>query len=715
MAFAHFHRHKSKYLVISFVAMVFSLLAFNITSALNDLAARAFGRSTGRFVFTTSSGRSVSVEDDTLRLARAELPGALAVFIQVGGSDPYDGIDGGENRAYAHQILLAEAEEMGIAASAGRVAGMVEGFKQFIQQRNPTKAVKLDEYRRILGGELRLTEARLDLRLSELCQVEAYVRAMKGGRVHQPQRLVQLATPRATKVALDWIELPYAKFKDELAAAPPPDTELETWFKGLAADVIEEKYTRGERFSIEMALVETAAWDPASVATELVAKVELTDEEFLSEGKRDALRYFGDREKVPAKIEDVTPEARAAILKDRQLKAVFERLRGDFDAAVAALAALPEPAAPEADEATRTAAEEARNKALLERTAAETAEFAKVAARYGFAVNAFTDLESAALAELDPPKHSSLQFLVRGIAAPGASGIRTQLVLPNGDQKHGFVVRLADATKKKEPKPFAEVRDAALAQWIEEHAREKAEAKGKEFLAALLAENEKAVASEVLAAYRAERDRLTAEINDDKSLDEEARKLRLEGAGSPAAQYTGWIAGHLGARYGASFRPVAASLALEVRSSGPHRRDVSSSWYYNDRFSGGERHLFRQNRFAVSVQDASVASLLSMGTGAVLDEVLVDDANGACYVASVAARTLPTLADLTPKDRQQAERDLESEWNRLDNPFMRRFNPVSTPSCENPFAMVHLARRHHPKLRINDPAQAAPSSPYGYN
>lgn len=365
MAFAHFHRHKNKYLVISFSAMVFSLLAFNITSGLNDLAARLFGRSTGRMIFTTSGGAKVSIKDEELAATSAELPGALTVFVQVGGSDPYDGLSS-IDRAYAHEILLSEAEEMGIAPATDRIAGMVEGFKQFIQQRNPTRAVTVAEYQQILG-QLRLTEPRLMLRLGELGQVEAYVRAMKGGRVLDPQRLVQLATPRATKVALEWVELSFARFKDELAASPPADADLETWFKGLAADVIEEKYTRGERFSLELLLVDTVAWDPASVAAELVAKAELTDEEVLGEGKRDPLRYFGDRAKVPAKIEDVTPEARTKILKDRQLKAVFERLRGDFDAAVAALPALPDAAAPDADEATRAAAEEARRTALEER------------------------------------------------------------------------------------------------------------------------------------------------------------------------------------------------------------------------------------------------------------------------------------------------------------------------------------------------------------
>lgn len=709
MAFAHFHRHRTKYLVLFLFGTLFSLLVFPITRGLNDLAAGLFGRTSGHFVFTTTGGKEVSVEGEALQAASFELGGALGIFAQVGGLDPYASLEK-SYRHYAHLILLADAEELGIVAAPGRAAGMVAEFKQFLQQSNPTRQLTVSDYQRMLA-QMNLTEERLLVRLGELCQVEAYARAMKGARVLDPVRLAQLAAPKATKVALDWVELSFDKFKEELRATPPADADLETWFKGLAADVIEEKYTRGERFSLDLVLVDAGSFDPAAVPAELVAKVELTDDEYLADGKRDPLRYFGDRAKVPAKAEDLTPEARARIQKDRQLKATFEKLRADFDVAVAALPKLPDPPAPDADDA----AKEAAKTALAERAVAEGAEFAKVVARYGFAVVTHADLEMKQLAELDPPKDSSLQFLARGIAQPGASGIRTQSVLPTGDRTFGYVVRLAAATKPSEAKPFAEVKDAVLTQWIDEHAREKAQAKGEELLSQLRIEGEKLLAPEVLAAFQADRDRMTAEIEANKSLtDAEQKKASLDAV---QREYVGWISGALGARYGARFREVAQGLGLVVKSAGPHRRDLSTSWYFNDRFSGAERFLFRQNRFATSAQDSSAASLLAMGAGAVLQEVLVDEAGGACYVATVTSSTLPTVDDLTARDRQQAERDLESEWSRTDNPFMRRFAQGTTPACENPFAMVQIARRHHPRVRVNNSSASTSSaggSPYGY-
>ena len=719
MAFSHFHRHRAKYLGFFLVATVFSLLTFSITRELNDMASKLFGKSTASFTFTTSGGRLVAVEDETIRSASIELAGAVGIFAQLGGIDPYSALSPSD-RNYAHLILLADAEELGIAAPAGRAHQLVDDFKQFVQQRNPTVKLKVAQFHAMLA-QMRLTEARLEFRLGELAQVEAYVRAMKGARVLDPVRVHQLAMPKATLVTLDHVELPFQKFKDELRAAPPADADLETWWKGLAAEVIEQKYTRSERFTIDLVALDVAAWDPATVAAELVKKVELTDEEYLADGKRDALRYFGDRSKSPAAAADVTPEARAKIQKDRQLKVTFEKLRADFDAALAALPPLVPPAvlAPNADDAADDAAKEAAKlaaqKVLDERAAAEAVAFSGIVAKYGFAVTTIADKESKELADLDPPKDTSLQFLVRGLSAPGESGIRTQSVLPTGERIHGYVVRKAAADKDAEAKPFAEVKEDALAQWIDEHAEEKAKAKGEELLAAILAEGEKLVPAEVLDVYKAELKAEVEKLDKDKALDDEQRTAAKK---AKQAAYVGWVSGYAGARYGARFLDIAKSLGLEAKRVGPHRRDVSSSWYFNDRFSGAERFLFKQNRFATSAQDSSGPSLLSLATGAVLDEVLVDTASGAAYVAMVASSVLPAVGDLTARDRQQAERDLQSEWSRYDNPFMmqfRQFAPPPPPAYENPFAMVQIARRHHPKVRVNDPSQStAGASPYGY-
>jgi len=715
MAFAHFHRHKNKYMVFAFVAMVFSLLSFSITRALTDMAANAFGHSSARLTFHSSSGKLVEVEDEFLALAQHELPGACEVFAQVGGLDPYVGMSDGE-RAYAHAILLAEAQELGIAAPSAQVGSMLDRFKHFVQQMVPDRPLTVDDFARLLARR-RLTEAALAVRLGELIEVEAYVRAMKGAPVASPARLLQLATPRATKVGLEAVALDFAKFKADLQAAPPADADLETWFKALATDVIEEKYTRGERLALDFVLVDVAAWDPASVAAELVPAVELTDEEVLAEAKRDALRYFGDRAKAPAALADVTDEARAKIRKDRQLKAVLEKLRADFDAAVAALPAPEPPAAPPAEgddaakEAAAKAAQEKAEQQKSERIAAESAEFAKVVARYGFAVKNVVDQEAAELAKLDPPKDPSLRFLVTGLSEPGAAGGRSHSVLPTGERTHAYVVRKSAPTKPAEAKPFAEVKEQALAQWIEEHAKEAAIAKGDELIALLLAEAEKALPADVLAALVADRDAGLKIIADDLTLDADAKKARND---QLKRIHAGHVFGAAGPAATARFGELAKQLGLEVKAFAPQRRDVASSWYYNDRFSGAERFLFRQNRFASD--GSSEAMLLALGEGAIHPQVLVDDPSGVAYVARVASRALPTADDLTARDRQQAERDLKSEWNEFDNPYfrMQRGGAATLPVCENPFAMAQICRRHHPMVRVSEGAAHAAPQGYGY-
>lgn len=704
MAFGHFHKYSARYLAVFLALTLFSLLTFNVTGAMTTLAAKLFGGTGGaRFTFQSSSGAMVNIDDEAIAIAAAELPGAVAIFEQVEGYSPYSALGEGE-RTWAHFMLLADADELGIVAPPERARELVTRFKQFVQRRNPEVQLTVTDFAAMLARS-RLNEGRLEARLGELCRIEALMRAQQGVRVVDPVRLAQLFTPKGTKVGLDYVELSFERFKAELAAAPPADADLETWFKGLAADVIEEKYTRGERYTVDFVLVDANAFDPATVPADLVPPTELTDDDYFAEGKRDPLRYFGDRLKVPATAADVTPEARAKIKKDRHLKATLEKLRSEYDVAVAALPAI-EPAKPDADDAAKQAAEAA----LAERVAKEAAAFAEQAKRFGFAVTTVADQEMKQLAELDPPKDSSLQFMVRGLSAPGSAGIRTQSVLPTGERTHGYVVRLAAAAKPAEPKPFAEVKGDVLAHWIEEHAKEKALAKGEELLALLLADGEKALPGATLAAYAKERDEALAKVETDKTLDDDGREAQRSFHRRSYARNVQSVAR---AAYSARFADHAKALGLEVKSLAPQRRDVSSSWFFNDRFSGAERFLLRQNRFA---QDGSGEPMvMALRTGAVLPQVLVNDADNAAYVAMVRSRELPTPEAMTAKDREAAERELKSEWSRLDNPMMFGFQRLSggkLPVYENPFAMAQLIRRHHPKTRVNQGTTSF--SPDGY-
>ncbi len=705
MAFQHFHKHNAKYLGIFLVLTLFSLLTFNVTGAMTTLAAKLFGGTGGaKLSFQTSSGKTVNIDDETLAAASVELPGASAIFAQVEGYDPYSSLSEGD-RTYAHLMLLADADEVGIVTPTERATELVTRFKQFVQRRNPQIQLTVTDFAAMLARS-RLSEQRLEFRLGELCRVEAVMRAQQGVRVIDPVRLGQLYTPKATQVGIDYVELSFERFKSELAAAPPSDVDLEAWFKGLDANVVAEKYTRGERYSVEFILVDADAWDPASVAADLVSAVDLTDDDYLADGKRDALRYFGDRTKIPATAADVTPEARAKMKKDRQLKATLEKVRAEFDVAVAALPAVEE-AKPDADDA----AKQAVTAALADRVAKENAAFAEQAARFGFTITAHSDLEMKQLAELDPPKDSSLQFMVRGLSAPGTAGIRTQSVLPTGDRKWGYVVRLAAAAKPAEPKPYAEVKAEVLTQWIGDHAKEKALAKGDELLALLIADGEKALAPETLAAFAKERDELVAKVEADKVLDADGKKQQREFHQRAYARHVAAVAGKA---YTARFAEHAKALGLEVKSLAPQRRDVSSTWYFNDRFSGAERFLLRQNRFSPDGNGESM--LMALRAGAVLPQVLVNDADSSAYVAMVRSRELPDLSSMSAKDREAAERELKSEWSRIDNPMLfgfRQMGGAKVPAYENPFAMAQLIRRHHPQVRLNDGATGS-SSADGY-
>lgn len=707
MAFQHFHKHSAKYLLVSLILIVFSLLTFNIAPALTDLAAKVFGGTGGaKLTFESSSGELVRIDDETLSLCAREVESAAGFYQSVAGFDPFDGIEEGD-RPYAHLMLLAEADAMGIVEPPEHAEQLMTDLKRALQRSVPDTTLTTADFARWLGAN-GLNEGRLLLRFAELARVEMVVRALRGTRVIDPERLVQLFVPKATKVGVDYAYLPFEKFEAELAAAPPADEELEAWFKALSEEVIEKDFTRGERFTLDFVLVDGDAFDPAGVPADLLAPVELTDDEYFAEAKRDPLRYFGDRTKVPASAEEVPPEAREKIRRDRLLKLCLEKLRSEFDVAVAALPAL-EPAAPDADDAAKEAAKAARD----ERIAKEAELFAEQVRRFGFETTKVVENDVAQLAELDPPKDTSLRFMVLGLAEPAASGIRTQSIVPTQERKWGYVVRKAAPTLPKEIKPFAEVKAQVLERWIDEHAQERAEAKGAELLAALLAESEAKVPAEVRAAFAKERDEAVAKADADAKLDDETKEQLRESA---RIAYATRIAGAAGPIGRARFGEIATSLGLDVRSIAPQRRDVSTQWYFNDRFAGAERFLLRENRFTTNPGDPSGAWLLAAAQGAVLPRVLVNEEEHEAYVAMVASRELPAVADMTRKDRDQAERELRSEWGRLDNPFMRRFlgGDAALPrEPDDPVTMQALVERHKPMVRVTD-FSAPSAAPYAY-
>jgi len=694
MPFRHFHKHSGKYLLFAFLAMVFSLFTFNITDALTTFASRSFGGTGGAyFVFRLSSGREVGIEEAEWMAAQAEVPGAHSIFASMSQFDPYSGIESPRDRALAHSILLAEAGEMNIEMPPERADAVVERYQRFLQQivqmQQPGRQLTVADWKFRLR-QLRLTEERLKLRLVEMFKVEAYVRAMNGVRVHDPVRMEQLFAERAVEVGLEYVEFPFDRYAEQMRADPPADEVLAAWFEALPPEVIAEKYTRGRRFAVDLAVVDGDAWDPASLPADLLPPaVEPTDEEVLRDVKGDVRRYVGDGA-APATIEEVSAESRAKVARDRRLRTVFEKLRAEFDLAVAALPAVSGPPPKLPDGSPDVEAEAKRKAEHDERVARERQLFAEIAAKYGLEIRTFVDQEAKQLAELDPPRDPALQFMAPGLRTPGGSGPeqRTQSSLPARERRWGYVVRLADDPRPSEPLPFDEARPAALEQWIEENAKKRALESARRLADAMVAEAEKTLPEAVAALLREEleayvrrseaiaRERSNAELTDEqkKSIRESAEREHL---------FNVQAAAH--ARTGARFAEVARSLGLEVKTAGPHRKSVSSEWYYNDRFTGAERFLFRQ------AENGSSPALLGCAEGTV-SEVLVSDADRTAWVARVASRRTPSPSEMTPKDRKEVEDEERAQWAQEERGSPR-------PAYADPFSIARLLKRHEPRFR----------------
>jgi hypothetical protein len=706
MPFAHFHRHSRKYLAFFLVATLFSLLTFSITPALTSFANSLFGGTTGSFVvFKTSSGRMVGIDDVAWQSAVVELPYSASIFMETKNYDPYSGLHNKEDLVLAHEVMLAEAGEMKVEVPAERADQLLVEFKAGIQERLQRSQQVLTKS--MWSAELRragLTEERLRHRLLEILKVEAYVRAVRGVRIHDPERMLQIFANGNALVGLEWVALPFEKFAAEMKASPPADEELEKWFAALPKETIEDKYTAGQKYSIDVALVDADAWDPAKVAAELLPPAEEpTDDEVLRTVKGDVKRFRGKDGVAPAAIADVTAEERARVRKDRQLEKLLGKARLEFDAAVAALPVL---------DASKP--DEERKAALAERVAKEKELFAQAAAKYGLEVKSFADQEDSNLDDLDPPKDASLQFIVRGLRVPGAvsSEQRAQVVLAAGERKWAYVVRVADEPKPRAPRPFAEVKEKILEQWIDEHAKDAAVAKGEALRDALVAEAEKdpALTETTKTAFRADRDETQKALEGKlpKDATDAAKKLARTKA---VDEHFYNLQAALHSTVGARFGEVAKALGLEVASAAPQRKNVGSGSYFNDLHSGAERFLFR------SPPDANNHSLLGFGEGAV-SGVLVDEAGKAAYVVHVVSRQVPGADQMTPQDLEETESAEEFEWQRSDNLMFRRMPgyALETPPYDNPFSIAQIVRRHEPQMRVSRRGSAAPpSNYYGYN
>jgi hypothetical protein len=710
------------------VATLFSLLTFSITGALTSVAGSLFGGTGGKyFVFKTSDGKEVGVDAAEFSATTSDLPGALQVFYTATFSNPYPNLFDpnprlnrrarGDSRremvpneqdlAAAHTMLLAEARSHGIEVPPERVAELFQRYRQIFAdmvKRQAKRAATEEELAGHLRYDLKLTPESLQQRLGELFVVDAYVRTVSQPEVPDPVRLDQLFEQQCTKLSLEYVEFPFATYEAELRKTPPPDSELETKWKGLSESAIETAYTRSPRYAVDLVVVDADAWDAASVpaAAAYQAPADPTDEDVIATCKGDPKRYTADG-KPPAAIADLTAAERAKVKKDKVLGDVFQKLRAEFDASVAALPALEEPK-PGADGKVDPDAEAKAKAAKSERIAKEKQLFADAAAKYGFTVTSQAEQDAEKLGEVDPPKDTRLQYTVEGLAAPTKSGLRTQQTMPEGDRKHAYVVRVADEPTLKRKMTFEEAKSKLLDEWVAEHGKKAALEKGEALRKAVLADAEKKVPADVLAAMRKERDdRLAAA---DKVKGDADRQKRDKDFAE--ADYFHNVEAVVGSPFGARFGEIAKELGLETKKAGPQRRNVGSTPHFADLFQGAERFLFRLDSFG-----DQEGELLGYDVGAVSD-VLEDETEKSAYVATVTSRELPKAEEMTPSDRLRIE---GLERRERPDPQFAMFGiapDVKPPPYLDPFSMAQILRRHAPKIRARDAADGdSQRSPYG--
>lgn len=683
MAFSHFHRHSKTYMVIFFIATLFSLLTFNVTTSILQSFAAVFGASRGSAMqFKAADGQTVGLTQDEISAATRQV--AAITKFNFDNGIAHDS----RNAWIPHVMLHADAHAAGIHIPDEVVDQQIESLKWRMQlqfQFSPDPELKNHvltqaEFERAIWNA-GLTLDTLSIRIREALEIDAYVRSMMGPDVQDPEQVIERFQVKNELVTLEYVAFSFDHFVQELHKSPPADAELEEWYKKLPAATVNLEYTRDERFSIDLATIDADAWDPASADPALLAGVaEPTDDQYLQEAVRDPIRYAGG--KAPEKAADLDAAARAKIAKDRKLKVVVDKARAEFEEAAKKLPAPPE-LKPEATDEEKKAAEAAK----AANNGEEHRLFGEIAAKYHFELAHKEDLEPKQLDEVDPPKTSTLQFLVRGL--PATATIRASSSLPSRDVKHAFIVRV-DGHKARETRPFAEVKEKVLEKWIEEHAKLKATEAAQAFVDGVVAEGRKTVPAERFAAVDEERDQNLKKITDDKELGDEPRRART------AAEHESWsdlVQSVVGPTVSTSFTSAAEAQGLTVTKIGPQRRSVRDSPYFRDRFAGAERFLWNQGG---GPADGS-RKLLGYSPG-MLSGVLVDDDGKACYVARVVMRARPKAEEMTPSDRDDAERENQT-WLR-----QRRSVPY-----ENPFSYSALIRSHQPEYltmanRASDPA-----------
>ncbi len=684
MAFRHFHKHKKKYMIVASIATIFVMFTFSVTTAISAFTGSGGSPlgGTSWLRFQTTSGRTVEynlsewtrLKNEIIGLCNLVGPMAVAPVLPDSVGDA----------PLIHAICLAEAEEMGLHIPESVIDRSLANL--YASFGRDGQSMSKRDFNRILS-QVGLNQASFKERMREVMKASYYREAVEGSRVYDPQDIKRHFERENELISLEYVEFPFEDYAQTLRDDPASEEELKEYFLGLPANIVQGKFSRPERFDLELALLDYSDESFTLPEAALEDFEEPSDAELLAKYRREPNRYEASAGPVE-EATDIPENSRAKILRDLQMKAALSKLREVFDAAVNpeentgdSLDDIDELLGEEGEGGPRqVASEDGEGLSAEEKAAQDSAEFQRLVAEWGLRYERHNDLERQDLMTLDPPNDTTLPFVLGGLQ-PG----EVRVVEAAGERQWGYLLRLVER-KARAPKTFDEAKDDVLEHWVTEQAEVTAKEAADSFRNGI---RDQAVAqldagqADFLAAAR---DEMNAEI-DGSGLSQNEKEQRKDAV---ERDYFLNVSSLVRGKEDELFVKQATADGLERKTIENFRRDIGRTPTFYDRYEGAERFLMRLDTFGDTPQ------LLGFAAGEVSD-VLLDSAGKTCYVARILSRTRPSMDDINQVDRSNAEANAQREvQTRLQIPYQNRFS------------MQNLAKMHKPELRIlSEEEQAA--------
>ncbi len=668
-------------MIVASAAIIFSLFTFNISTALNNLFGTQRRAASSAFItFKTMTGNQARVgHEEWSRLYPEVFAFAQVPLLGQRFYSPNPPSDA----PMMHAILMAEADELGIETPPELYVRELKSFTEILMMLSRAEEpLTVEGFKRYLMMQFGLSLSAFERRLKEALRIELYRQLIDGSdnRIPDPEGVFRLYAADSEQVALQYVEFPYLKFKEQIRSAPPSDEDLVKYFEEIEEGTVILKFSHPERATFDIAWINADTADLSALPQDaLAAYQEPSPDELLSAWKTDFIRY-GRIDPPPASGDALPQETRDRIVRDLKVKALLTAAREQFDAELKKITSTSAPAneqSPPEDGSESPATEEPAEETAEQKAAkAEQirAAFESTAARLGLTFHRHADVSRDQAPDLDPPKDRSLWFLQINLAE--TTGI--QAVVPTRDRPIGYLLRLAER-KPVTRKEFSEVREALLDHWVESKAGKVAEEAARAFRNQLRELVVGQSPAPLFAMLDEEKAREIKKDDDNSRLDAKARE---EAKKEKEDRFFSLAASLVHPAEGQAFAKVAQENGLEVKRIEFFRRDVKKTPHFDSRFSGAQRFLMGQNGYPTE----DTPYLLGAAPQFVSD-LLVDKEGEAIYVALVEGRKRPEIKDMQPRDRL----DAQNLWLQRDR--VRRASPFF-----NPFSMMNLKKRHDPRV-----------------